>query len=640
MTTPDNLHEADGLENKVTTETENAAQEENTSALPIEKPETTETQSDQHLEEVNNENAKDAEDHENHQRHQIPLEDYHSMSLDKLVSALEQLIQKERVQVIRDQVEAIKSEFNNKYDALVEEKKEAFVEDGGNELDFEFSLPVRQKFFTLYNEYKEKRNQYYKNLEKSLHENQANRLEIIEELKGLINVEENINTTYKHFRELQDRWKNAGPVPRNQYNDVWQTYHHHVEIFYDFMDLNKDLRDLDFKHNLEQKLKLIEKAEALKDETNINVMFRELQLLHKVWKEDIGPVAKEQREEVWEKFSAATKILHEKRQDFLKDQEKDFEVNLQKKQEIISKIEELSAPIQKHGDWQKRIREIEKLRQEFFEAGKVPLAENEKTWKLFKNTVRKFNHTKNEFYKNLKKDQHDNLEKKNALLAQAISLKDSEDWETTTPIMKKIQAEWSSIGHVPRKVSDKIWKEFKAACNHYFDRFHQNKQKGSSEDQKIADQKIAFIKELETVSLPEDKNSGIEILKGFLEKWQNFENVKADQRAISAKFYRTFEKLSKSLKLTPNETEMLRFNSRVENLTQEDEDKINREKIYLRKRIDELNQEIRQLENNIQFFNVSDPKNPLFTDVLKNIERHKSELNLLKEKLKALRSID
>ncbi|MDP2058966.1 MAG: DUF349 domain-containing protein, partial [Flavobacteriaceae bacterium] len=380
MTTPDNLHEADGLENKVTTETENAAQEENTSALPINKPEVTETQSDQHLEEVNNENATDAEDHENHQRHQIPLEDYHSMSLDKLVSALEQLIQKERVQVIRDHVEAIKSEFNNKYDALVEEKKEAFVEDGGNELDFEFSLPVRQKFFTLYNEYKEKRNQYYKNLEKSLHENQANRLEIIEELKGLINVEENINTTYKHFRELQDRWKNAGPVPRNQYNDVWQTYHHHVEIFYDFMDLNKDLRDLDFKHNLEQKLKLIEKAEALKDETNINVMFRELQLLHKVWKEDIGPVAKEQREEVWEKFSAATKILHEKRQDFLREQEKDFEVNLQKKQEIISKIEELSAPIQKHGDWQKRIREIEKLRQEFFDAGKVPLAENEKTW--------------------------------------------------------------------------------------------------------------------------------------------------------------------------------------------------------------------------------------------------------------------
>ncbi len=640
MTTPDNLHEADGLENNVNAENAGPVQEENTSVEPVEKPEVTVAQSDEHLDEVNDENATDAEDHENHQRHQIPLEDYHTMSLDRLVDALRQLIQKERIQAIRDHVEAIKSEFNNKYDALVEEKKEAFVEDGANELDFDFSLPVRQKFFALYNEYKDKRNQYYKNLEKSLHENLGNRLEIIEELKGLINVEENINTTYKHFRELQDRWKNAGPIPRNQYNDVWQTYHHHVEIFYDFMDLNKDLRDLDFKHNIEQKLKLIEKAEALKDETNINVMFRELQLLHKVWKEDIGPVAKEQREEVWEKFSAATKILHEKRQDFLKEQEKGFEVNLQKKNEIIAGIESLSSPVQKHGDWQKRIREIEKLRQEFFNAGKVPQAENEKTWKLFKNAVRKFNHTKNEFYKNLKKEQHENLEKKNALLAQAIALKDSEDWETTTAVMKKIQADWSSIGHVPRKVSDKIWKDFKAACNHYFDRFHENKRKGSGEDQKIADLKIAFIKELETVSLPGDKDSGIEILKGILEKWQNFEHVKSDQRAINAKFFRTFEKLSKSLKLSANEIEMLRFNNRVENLTGEDEDKINREKIYLRKRIDEVNQEIRQLENNVQFFNVSDPKNPLFTDVLKNIEKHKSELNLLKEKLKALRSVD
>lgn len=640
MTKPDNLHEADGIENNVNAENTDPIQEENSSVEPVVKPEITVIQSDEHLDEVNNENATDAEDHENHQRHQIPLEDYHTMSLDRLVDALGQLIRKERVQVIRDHVEAIKSEFNNKYDALVEEKKEAFVEDGGNELDFDFSLPVRQKFFALYNEYKDKRNQYYKNLEKSLHENLNNRLEIIEELKGLINVEENINTTYKHFRELQDRWKNAGPIPRNQYNDVWQTYHHHVEIFYDFMDLNKDLRDLDFKHNLEQKLKLIEKAEALKDEPNINVMFRELQLLHKVWKEDIGPVAKEQREEVWERFSAATKILHEKRQDFLKEQEKDFEANLQKKNELIAGIESLSAPVQKHGDWQKRIREIEKLRQEFFNAGKVPQTENEKTWKLFKNAVRKFNHTKNEFYKNLKKEQHDNLEKKSVLLAQAVALKDSEDWETTTPIMKKIQADWSSIGHVPRKVSDKIWKEFKAACNHYFDRFHESKRKGSGEDQKIAEQKIDFIKELETVSLPEDKTVGIEILKGYLEKWQNFAAVKTDQRAISAKFFRTFEKSCKSLKLSTNEIEMLRFNNRVEGLTGGDEDKINREKIYLRKRIDEVNQEIRQLENNVQFFNVSDPKNPLFTEVLKNIERHKSELNLLKEKLKALRSVD
>ncbi|MDT8413871.1 MAG: DUF349 domain-containing protein [Flavobacteriaceae bacterium] len=602
----------------------------------------TENQSDQHMHEVESENATDAEDHDNHRRHFLPMEDYHNMSLEKLVDVLEKLLKNERVQVIRDHVESIKSEFNSQYEALIEEKKEAFIEEGGNELDFDYSLPIRQHFQNLYKEYKEKRNHYYKELEQALQTNLQTRLEIIEEVKSLLNLEENIQTTYKHFRELQERWKQAGPVPRANYNDVWRTYHHHVEIFYDFMDLNKDLRDLDFKHNLEEKLKILERAEALKSENDVPKMFRELQLIHKIWKEDLGPVAKEHREEIWDKFSAITKELHQKRQDFIKNQDAIYQANLEVKNELISSLEALSEPTDKHSEWQRRIVEVEKLRASFFKAGRVPQASNEITWKRFKKALRNFNHNKNEFYKNLKKDQQDNLNKKMALLEKARSFKDSEDWDTVTPIMKQIQAEWKEIGHVPRKFSDKIWHDFKEACNHYFNRLHANKNKGSQKDQEVIGQKKQLIEALSQIDFEKlkDKTAVVEELKEILDKWHNLPRTDVDQRSVNGKFYRNFENASKKAGLSKEEVDMLRFNNRIEHLSEKDDDALYRERVYLRKRIEEIKDEIRQLENNIQFFNVSDPNNPLFRDVQKNIENLKHEFEILKEKLKAVREIN
>jgi hypothetical protein len=599
-------------------------------------------QSNQHLDEVESENATDAEDHDNHRRHFLPMEDYHSMSLEKLVDALEKLLKNERVQVIRDHVENIKSEFNSQYESLIEEKKEAFVQEGGNELDFDYSLPVRQHFQNLYKEYKEKRNQYYKELEHALQANLQTRLGIIEEVKSLLNLEENIQTTYKHFRELQERWKQAGPVPRANYNDVWRTYHHHVEIFYDFMDLNKDLRDLDFKHNLEEKLKILERAEALKSENDIPKMFRELQLLHKIWKEDLGPVAKEHREEIWDKFSAITKELHQKRQDFIKNQDAIYQANLEVKNQLIGSLEALSEPTDKHSEWQRRIAEVEKLRESFFKAGRVPQTSNEITWKRFKKALRNFNHNKNEFYKNLKKDQQENLNKKMALLEKAKSFKDSEDWDTVTPLMKQIQAEWKEIGHVPRKFSDKIWHDFKEACNHYFNRLHAFKNKGSQKDQEVIGQKKQLIDALSQIDFEKikDKTLIVQNLKEILDKWHSLPRTDVDQRAVNGKFYRNFESASKKAGLSKEEVDMLRFNNRIEHLSEKDDDALYRERVYLRKRIDEVKDEIRQLENNIQFFTVSDPNNPLFRDVQKNIENLKHELEVLKEKLKAIREIN
>jgi len=232
--------------------------------------------------------------------------------------------------------------------------------------------------------------------------------------------------------------------------------------------------------------------------------------LHKIWKEDIGPVGKEHREEIWERFSNATSVLHQRRQDHYKELDKVYEQNLEKKHEIIAAIIELSSNVaNNHKALQQQIKLLEEQRNAFFNAGKVPQKVNEKTWAAFKEAVRGFNRNKNAYYKNLKKEQQDNLDKKRALLELAISLKDSEEWDSTTQEMKRIQNDWKKIGHVPRKYSDKIWKEFKAACNHYFDRLHARKNASNQEEEENLVKKEACLEKLKSFELSGDRQKDI-----------------------------------------------------------------------------------------------------------------------------------
>ncbi|HKJ49137.1 MAG TPA: DUF349 domain-containing protein, partial [Christiangramia sp.] len=408
-----------------------------------------------HEEDMESAVAEDSEDESAIERHDIEKKDYHSMSMEALADELEKLLKNEKIQAIKEHVAEIRHEFNAKFDEEMEEKKEDFLADGGNIIDFHYSTPLKKRFSSIYFDYKEQRNNYYQRLKKDLNENLQKRLELIEELKGLLDVEENINTTYNHFKEIQEKWRTAGPIPRDRYNNVWNTYHHHVENFYDFLHLNREFRDMDFKHNLEQKLKVIDRAEELVQEENTNRAFRELQMLHKMWKEELGPVAKEYREDIWERFSTATKKIHDKRQEYFNQLDQQYEKNWERKQEIIEKIKEIaSEDFDSHNKWQQKIKEIEALRELFFNAGKVPRSKNQDTWNAFKENVRKFNRKKNAFYKNLKKQQYENLEKKKELIQIAEDNKDSDDFKTVTPLMKKIQADWKKIGHVPRKDSD------------------------------------------------------------------------------------------------------------------------------------------------------------------------------------------
>jgi len=641
MSEKDNLQEADGAQEPIEVKTEKVSAKEVETETEVEAEIEEEPKSskktDDPLDEIEASNAEDAEDADNSERHELTEKDYHAMSMEDLVNEFESLVNNRKIQVIRDHVDIIRSEFNAKFSEILEEKKEEFLADGGNSIDFRFSNPVKSKFNEVYKAYRTKQKAYYKNLESSLQANLSKRLEIIEEIKGLINVEENINTTYKHFKELQESWRNAGPIPRDKYNNVWNNYHHHVEIFYDFLHLNRDLRDLDFKHNLEQKLKIIGRAEELAKDDNSNRAFREIQALHKIWKEELGPVEREKREEIWERFSTATKAIHEKRQVYFKELDKAFEKNLEVKHEIIAKIDEVTADdSNNHSAWQKKIKIVEDLRTQFFNAGKVPIKVNEETWAKFKESVRAFNRKKNSFYKGLKKDQYQNLQKKLELIKIAEANKDSTDFAVTTPLMKKIQSDWKAIGHVPRRESDKIWKQFKAACNAYFDKMHESKNAASEEETKAFELKTALLESMKKIKFSDDKKSNLKLIKEQVEAWKAIGHVPYNKRSINKKFNKAIDDLYNQLDISKKETELLKYNGKLATLSN-DQRSLDNEHNFIRKKIDEVKAEINQLENNLQFFSNVEDDNPLVKEVHQNIERHKNELTLWEEKLRKVK---
>ncbi|WP_343626652.1 DUF349 domain-containing protein [Flavobacterium lindanitolerans] len=667
----DNLHEADGSNEN---EAQNVSQNENSQ---IEEPtennaDATEVSSDdandvvsetadaieispEELEEtvvvsdnqkaldaIADSNAEESEDETLKERHEIPMQDYEAMDMESLVAELEKLVAVEKVMSVKDHVEELRSAFLSKYNHFIEEKREEFLaENPDTTEDFHYHLPLKIKFDTLINQYRDKKNTHFKSLQNNLKANLDVRLAIVEELKELINPQENIKDTLKHFNELRERWKNAGPIPRDKYNHVWNNYHFHVENFYDYLHLDREARDLDFKHNLEQKQRIISRVEELVNEPDVNKAFRELQDLHKIWKEDIGPVSREHREAIWNTFSELTKKIHDKRELLFEKQRGTEQENLEKKKEIISKIAELAKEkVEAHSSWQAQIEKVEALRNEFFATGKVPADVNEETWSAFKNAVRDFNALKNSFYKDIKKDQQENLNKKMALVERAKSLKDSEDFAATTPVMKQIQEEWKQIGHVPRKYSDSIWKEFKEACNHYFDKLHAQRNEVNSEELEAFEKKKAYLETIRDFELTGEHKADLDAIKAHIETWKGFGKVPHARRHIEGKFNKILDALFDKLSLSKKDSEMARFNSRIDQLSSSDDSrKLENEKIFLIRKIEEVQQEIFQLENNIQFFANAKKDNPMVLEVKKNIERHKESLQMWKEKLKQVRNL-
>jgi hypothetical protein len=585
--------------------------------------------------------ASDEEAHEEEHTEEVP--DYGAHSMEELTAELEKLVVTENVMSVKNHVEELRREFYAKYNHLIEEKKDEFSnENNGDTTGFEYNFPLKHKFDSVYNQYRDKKSTHFKKMQTDLKGNFDKRLAIVEELKNLADGGENMKDALKQVNELRERWKNAGPIPRDKYNHVFNNFHFHIERFYDHLHLDREARDLDFKHNLEQKQKIVARVEELVNEPDVNKAFRELQALHKMWKEEIGPVSRDHREEIWNRFSELTKQIHDKREAiFAKSREAEQE-NLENKQDIIARINAIaSEKIAVHGAWQGQIDRIESLRDQFFKAGKVPIEVNEDTWAAFKAAVRNFNTVKNSFYKDIKKDQQTNLNRKLELVEKANALKDNEDFEATTPVMKQIQDEWKTIGHVPRKYSDSVWKDFKGACNHYFDRLHAKRNEANGDEIEAFDKKKEYLDSLKDFELTGDHRTDLDAIKKHIENWKSYGRVPQARRHIEGKFNKILDALFDKLSLSKKETDMVKFSNRLEQLSEGDDSRgLQNEQLFISRKIDEIQAEIFQLENNIQFFSNAKGNNPFVNEVNKNIERHKEELKTWKDKLKQIKNVN
>ena len=634
----DNLQNADGqdpIEQQVEVQIE----------TPIEAQEVEDLSDNQSvLEEIDNSNAEENEDDSVKEKHEILMLDYDALSMEELTDELEKLVTNEKVMAIKDHAEGIRKAFSDKYQHFIDEKREEFNAQNNEEgVEFEYHFPLKNKFDSIFNTYKTNKNKHFKQLQNNLEHNFAVREGLIEELKQLIDSgDSSIGDMFKKANDIRDRWKNAGAIPRDKYNILWNNYHFHMERFYDVIHLDKEARDLDLKNNLEQKQQIITKATALLNEEDVMKAFRELQLLHRVWKEEIGPVDREHREVIWNEFSEITKQMHDKREALYALARGKETENLALKNEIIVQIEALGTEkIDSHSGWQGQIKKLEILREAFFKAGKVPAEVTEETWAKFKNAVRAFNVHKNVFYKDIKHEQNDNLAKKIALVEKAKSLQESNDFNATTPIMKQIQDDWKKIGHVPRKYSDSIWNDFKLACNAYFDRMHKARNSENSEEVEAFEKKKAFLDELKDFTLVGEHKADLDSIKAHIATWKTFGKVPFNRRHIEGKFNKILDALFEKLSMSKKDTEMMRFSNRLEQLSENDNKRaLEQEQFFIRKKIDEVQSEIFQLENNIQFISSSSKgENPFIKEVQKSIERHKDDLKLWKEKLQQIKDM-
>jgi hypothetical protein len=638
MTTQDNLQEADGLLEEKKKEQKEKIPAKDAVDQAVKKEADVEVVSgatepekevvvENKEEEPTNASIKESEDV------------YDNFDLEALTDAFEDLLKNDDLYSIRPKVNRIKKVFNTKFSVLLNDGKEAFLAEGGNSIDFNFTSPHKKKFNSLSRNYRERNEKFEKSRTQDFKKNLELRLQIIEEIKALINVNQNSNTIYNNFKSLQDKWRRLGKVPAKDANNVWNNYRHHVERFYDFLHLDRDLRDSDYKFNLEKKQKLIKSAEALANEQNLDRVFREVQALHKIWKEELGPVAKEHREALWEQFSAATKAINDKRKVYNAQIEEELTANFKAKEAIVLKINEITNnEYETHKDWQKQIKVIEDLRQSFFKLGSVPKKVRNQSWTDFKSAVRTFNKQKNNFYKFLKKDQSENLKKKKELVEIAEQNKDSEDLETTVVLMKNIQNKWKKIGHIPRSESSKLWKQFRSACNHFFDRYHEQKNAGTPEQIENLAQKEQLLETLKSFEIGADKAANLDSVKGYSKQWSELGDVPKNKRQIDRVFFKAVRTLLIEIGVSEEEVKALNYSNKLQELTKNSK-AINNEINFVRKKIEDIKSEMNQLENNLQFFsNVADD-NPMVIDVKNKIENYKSNLKEWIQKLSIIKKI-
>lgn len=552
------------------------------------------------------------------------------LSEEELIALLDNELASKPVQRLRPVVEAIKIAFYKRHRAAIEAERKAFVEAGGDEAEFSPAKNDREeRFKQLLGQYRTARDKYIAEQEATKEENLRIKLQIIEELKELIGSDETLNTTFQRFRELQQRWKETGLVPQQNVKDLWETYNLYVENFYNFIKINKELRDLDLRKNYEAKLSLCEQAEELTLESQIVEAFRKLQKLHDEWRE-IGPVAAEYKETLWERFKEASSRINKRHQEHFEALKAEQMKNLALKEELCQKAEALATrPMLTRKEWDSASEELLEIQKVWKTIGFAPKRDNNRIYERFRAACDRFFELKREFYAGQKSEWEHNLAVKQELCEAAEALSLSEEWKEATDELIALQARWKQVGPVARRHSDAIWKRFRAACDKFFERKAAHFASQDSQHEENLKLKQALLAEMREADI---KAGGIETIKEFQRRWGQIGFVPIKHKdALQKEFKSLIDAMFATLRSSERDRSMSRFRERVSGMKSGAQLRSERERLF--NKVRQLEQDIALLENNIGFFSKSKNAEALIADVREKIERAKRDMAELIEKI-------
>ena len=566
-----------------------------------------------------------------------PVETAQRLTKDEVLAKLKEIAANVETAPKAD-IDSLKQAFYKLHNAEQEAARKQFIENGGSAEDF---IPTpdtaEEEFKNVMSVIKEKRSELAAEQEKQREMNLQVKLSIIEELKDLVESPDDPNKNYAEFKKLQQQWNEVTLVPPAKVNELWKNYQLYVEKFYDLLKLNNEFREYDFKKNLEIKQRLCEAAEKLADEPDVVSAFHQWQKLNEEFR-DTGPVAKEQREEIWARFKAATTAIHRRHQqhfEALKEKERN---NLDQKTvicEIVEAIDcnELTTPSQ----WEEKAQEVIALQAKWKTIGYAPQKMNVQIYERFHKACDEFFHKRSEFFKSMKENMNANLEKKRALCEQAEALKDSTDWKATADALTKLQKEWKTIGPVNKRHSNEVWKRFITACDYFFDQRNKAQSSQRSQEQENLEKKKAIIEQLNAINENADSEEAAQLVRDLTKQWNSIGHVPIKEKDKIYKRYRNIvDKLFERFNISASNRKLSNFKASVSSM-QDSGSQLYREREKLVRIYENMKSELQTYENNLGFLNASSKKgNSLLNELNRKVDKLKADIELAKEKIKVL----
>ena len=538
----------------------------------------------------------------------------------------------------KEEVEYLKASFYKLHIAEREAKLKAYLDAGGDPEQYQYTPDEQEEAFKAeMGIIKEKRAKIFKEMEAEKQENLTKKLAIIDRIKAMITTPDEANKNYKEFKALQEQWREIKNVPADKANELWRNYQLYVEQFYDMLRLNSEAREYDFKKNFELKTALCEAAEKLADEEDVISAFHQLQKLHQEYRE-IGPVAKEQREEIWNRFKAASSVINKRHQQHFEGVRAKEEDNLARKTVLCEKVEAIAAEENKgSGDWEKHTKQIIDIQTEWKTIGFAPQKMNVKIFERFRAACDDFFGRKAAYFKGLKDTFKENADKKRALIEKAKALQDSTDWKSTGDKFIALQKEWKTIGMVPKKLGDQLWAEFLGACNAFFEARNAAGAGQRGEERENLDKKLEIIEKLKAVA--EETGEGLaEKVQKLVEEYNSIGHVPFKEKdKLYKEYHAVLDKLYKDLNISTAKRKLSNFKQNLKQVAERGENALDNERARLFRQYEALKQEIQTYENNLGFLNASSKKgNSLIDEMNRKVQKLKDDMNLVREKIKAI----